>query len=411
MAGGFRPTEPEGRWVLAHNRHGLGPKPTARSRGGPKPTADGWRGATAPDGTIASVKPALAPYRLGAQRLVGEQLQSPVDVVGHLGAVQSQLHDMALWAIARRCGATLADIQGAFARGDFLRTHVLRPTWHHVLPSDLGDMIEVTAPRIRQLMASGNNYLGLTPERIERAAHIACETVEQADEPMTRTELDAVLTDAGYPRVDNSLAHILIHAELTGRIASGPVRGKQHTYIPIALPQSGRNPDERLAWIARLYGRGHGPFRDRDLAWWTSLTLTQSRRAVQLAELRPVKLAGQTYFVDEEPSTVDVPRAMLLANFDEFISYARDPDDFTGIGERDWSMLMRSAGLLFVDGQLAGSWTRKLSSTTASLDVVTARRVPAAVRAEIEADAGRFGAFVERPIDVELRVDDSVAHK
>lgn len=318
---------------------------------------------------------------------------------------------MALWAIGRRCDATLADIQAAFARGEFLRTHVLRPTWHHVLPSDLRDLLEVTAPRVRQLMVSGNNYLGLTPERIERAADVACETVEQSDEPPTRAELETVLTAAGYPRVDNSLAHIMIHAELTGRIASGPVRGKQHTYIRVALPESRRTPDERLAWIARLYGRGHGPFRDRDLAWWTSLTLTQSRRAIQLAELRPVELGGETYYVDEELATVDVPRAMLLANFDEFISYARDPDDFAGTGGRDWSMLMRSAGLLFVDGQLAGSWTRKLSSTTASLDVVAARRVPAAVRAEIEADADRFEAFVERPVDLELRVDDSVAHK
>jgi hypothetical protein len=358
-----------------------------------------------------SVKPALAPYRLAAQRLVGELLHSPADVVGHLGGVQSQLHEMALWAIARRCGGTLADIEAAFARGDFLRTHVLRPTWHHVLPTDLGDLLEVTAPRIRQLMVSGNNYLGLTPERIDRAADIACDTVEKSDEPLTRAELDTVLTDAGYPRVDNSLGHIMIHAELTGRIASGPMRGKQHTYIPVSLPSSRRSPDERLAWIARLYGRGHGPFRDRDLAWWTSLTLTQVRRAIQLAELRPMELGGETYYVDAEPPPVEVPRAMLLANFDEFISYARDPDDFTGTGGRDWSMLMRSTGLLFVDGQLAGSWTRKLSSRTASLDVVAARRVPAAVRAEIEAEAGRFGAFVERPVDLELRVDDSVAHK
>jgi hypothetical protein len=364
-----------------------------------------------PRGTIARVKPALAPYRLGAQRLVGEALDSPADVVGHLGAVQSQLHDMALWAIARRCSATRADIEAAFARGDFLRTHVLRPTWHHVLPSDLSDLLEVTAPRVRQLMVSGNKSLGLTPDRIERAADIACETVEQSDEPLTRAELDTVLTDAGYPRVGNSLGHILIHAELTGRIASGPVRGKQHTYIPLALPRSQRSADDRLAWIARLYGRGHGPFRDRDLAWWTSLTLTQVRRAIQLAELRPVELAGETYYVDDEPTPADVPRAMLLANFDEFISYSRDPDDYAGIGGRDWGMLMRSSGLLFVDGQLAGSWTRKLSSETAAIEVLSGRPVTAAVRAEIEAEAGRFGAFVERPAELEIRLDDSAVLK
>jgi hypothetical protein len=364
-----------------------------------------------PRGTIARMKSSLAPYRLRAQQLVGERLASPAAVVGHLGAVQSQLHDMALWAIGRRCGATLADLETAFARGDFLRTHVLRPTWHHVLASDLGDLLEVTAPRVRQAMASGNNRLGLTPDRIDRAAEVACQAVEQSDGPLIRAEVDAILTDAGFTRVENSLAHVMIHAELTGRIASGPLRGRQHTYISVALPRSRRNPDDRLAWIARLYGRGHGPFRDRDLAWWTSLTLTQARRAIQLAELRPVELGGETCYVDEEPTRVDVPRAMLLANFDEFISYARDPDDYAGIGGRDWGMLMRSSGLLFVDGQLAGSWTRKLSSSSATLEVLPAGRITAAVRAEIEAEAGRFGAFVERPVKLELRVDHPAARK
>ena len=94
------------------------------------------------------VKPALARHRLGAQRLVGEPLPSPADVIGHLGAVQSQLHDMALWGIGRRCGATLSQVTESFERGDFVRTHVLRPTWHDVLKPDLRDLLELTAPRI-----------------------------------------------------------------------------------------------------------------------------------------------------------------------------------------------------------------------------------------------------------------------
>jgi hypothetical protein len=349
------------------------------------------------------VKAALAPYRLGAQRLVGEPLGSPADVVGHLGAVQSQLHDMALWAISLRCGATLADVEAAFERGDFVRTHILRPTWHHVLPSDLTDLLEVTAPRIRQAMTSGNKLIGLTPERIEKAADIACSTIEVADGPLTRAEVDEVLTDAGFPRVDNSLAHVMIHAELTGRIASGPMRGRQHTYRAIDLPSSTRSPDERLAWIALLYGRGHGPFRARDLAWWTTLTLTQARRAVELAGLSPLELAGETYYVGADVKPGEVPRALLLPNFDEFISYARDPDDFAGIGGRDWSMLMRAGGLLFIDGQLAGSWARKLGAKNGTVDVFPAGPVSRPVRSAIEAEAARFEEFAERPIALQIQ--------
>ncbi len=327
---------------------------------------------------------------------MGKPLASPADVVGHLGAVQSQLHDMALWAIGRRCGSTLAELETSFARGDFLRTHVLRPTWHDVLAADLADLLEITAPRVRQAMSSGNKRLGLDADRIDRAADVACTAVEEAG-PLTRAEMDEILTEAGFPRFENSLAHILIHAELTGRIASGPVRGKQHTYKAVRLPTSKRTPDERLAWIAATYGRGHGPFRDKDLAWWTTLTLTQARRAIELAGLRPMEFAGQTYYVDDEPPAVEVPRALLLSNFDEFISYARDPDDFDGIGGRDWSLLMRATGLLFADGQLAGSWTRTVRASDVRIEVSPATAVSRPVQTAIDAEAERFGAFVDRP--------------
>ena len=37
----------------------------------------------------------------------------------------------------------------AQAGGSFVRTHVLRPTWHYVAAEDAAWLIEVTAPRVR----------------------------------------------------------------------------------------------------------------------------------------------------------------------------------------------------------------------------------------------------------------------
>ncbi len=348
------------------------------------------------------MKSALARYRLGAQRLVGEPLASPDAVVGHLGAVQSQLPDMALWAIGRRCGATLAEVSAAFERGDFVRTHVLRPTWHDVLREDLGDLLAVTGPRIERLTASGTlKRFGLKADAMVEAAKLVIEAVT-ADGPLTRAELGSRLDAAGFPNVNNALAHHVMNAELTGRIHNGPIQGKQHTYAVADLPDSGRTEDERLVWIAETYGRGHGPFRDKDLAWWTSLTLTQARRAIELAELASVELNGEIHFTSEPLVEVDVPRALLLANFDEFISYARDPEDYTELGGRDWSILMRSTGLLFVDGALAGSWTRRMRRDDVDVRVETGLPLGRQVRAAIEAEAERYGAFVERAITLQI---------
>jgi hypothetical protein len=76
--------------------------------------------------------------RLAAQHLTGKQFSSPVEVVGWFGAIQSQDYPAALWAVGQRTsGATEAQLNGLFDRGEILRTHVMRPTLHFVLPADI----------------------------------------------------------------------------------------------------------------------------------------------------------------------------------------------------------------------------------------------------------------------------------
>src|SRR3712207_334793 len=98
--------------------------------------------------------PEVASRRLQNQRLAGSPLENPVDVVRHLGAVQSQDYAGAKWAIAQRThGITDSDLDAEFARGTFLRTHVMRPTWHFVASEDLRWLLELTGPRVDALNA------------------------------------------------------------------------------------------------------------------------------------------------------------------------------------------------------------------------------------------------------------------
>lgn len=348
------------------------------------------------------MKASLVPLRLRPQRLAGDPLDDPAAVVGHLGAVQSQDHAMSLWSVGRRCAASLAEVEEAFARAAFVRTHVLRPTWHHVLASDLTDLLEVTTPRVERLLSTGNRAIGLTDERMRAGADVVAAAV--ADEgPLTRPEVAERLEAAGFELAGTRLAHIVMYTEITGRIVSGPMRGKQHTYVAADLPPSRRTPDERLAWIARTYARGHGPVQARDLAWWTSLTLTQARRAIELSDLRPVELDGDTYVADHEPEPADVPRAMLLSNFDELISYVRDPSDHAHLGShRD--AIMRAGGLLFVDGRLGGWWTRSLGASEVAITVKPVVPLDRAVQRSIESEAESFGRFCGRASVLEIVV-------
>ena len=92
-------------------------------------------------------------------------------MVGWLGAVQAQDYGGAKWAVALRTKAcTDADVERACDDGRILRTHVLRPTWHFVLPADIRWMLALSAPRIRAAMAFYDRRLGLTDAVCARSA-------------------------------------------------------------------------------------------------------------------------------------------------------------------------------------------------------------------------------------------------
>lgn len=341
--------------------------------------------------------------RLHAHSLDGPRLDSLVDVVRHLGGVQSQLHDMALWGVGRRLpGATLAELQQSFDAGDVVRTHVLRPTWHLVAPDDLHWLQALTGPRVRRLIETTNRSIGLSADIVERGAELVVEALADG-RSRTRSELAEILAESGLGLTGQAVAHVVMSAEVDASIASGPMVGKQHTYRLVEPRPVDRSRDEMLAEVARRYAAGHGPVRDRDLAWWTSLTLTDSRRAIDLGELRPVEIDGMTLWTLDEPVPSETPAVMLLPNFDEYISYARDPGDYTGIADASGEV-MRATGLVFVAGRLSGSWTRTLTARAVTIDVRSTTRVTASLRRDLQTEADAFGRFVGR--EPQLRIDD-----
>ncbi len=85
--------------------------------------------------------------RRAAQQIINSKLKSPEDVVSYLGAVQSQDYSGAKWALGLRIpNSTDAQIDKAFNEGEFLRTHVLRPTWHFVSPENIRWMLDCFVP-------------------------------------------------------------------------------------------------------------------------------------------------------------------------------------------------------------------------------------------------------------------------
>ena len=98
----------------------------------------------------------LTELRLRNQLLLQPPFDAPQQVVEWMGAVQAQDYRMAKWAVGCRTASTDAtQIEAALNRGDILRTHLLRPTWHFVSSKDLRWMLSLTADRIR---AANDSY-------------------------------------------------------------------------------------------------------------------------------------------------------------------------------------------------------------------------------------------------------------
>ena len=97
----------------------------------------------------------IATRRLLNQHITRAGFRRPAEAVGWMGAVQAQEYAAAKWALGLRLqdGTGDAEIERAFEEGRILRTHVMRPTWHFVAPSDICWMLELTAGRVHRALA------------------------------------------------------------------------------------------------------------------------------------------------------------------------------------------------------------------------------------------------------------------
>ena len=155
--------------------------------------------------------------------------------------------------------------------------------------------------------------------------------------------------------------------------------------------------DEALREFAFRYFSGHGPATIRDFSWWSSLTLTDARRGLELAreQLDELEVDGVTHYLRPglEPAKAAVH---LLPGFDEYLlGYS---DRSAPLAGEDGAIIVPGGNGVFlptivVNGEVVGSWRRatKGAKTTLTPPAVprahrdgarrASRRLPAGTRA------------------------------
>jgi len=105
--------------------------------------------------------------------------------------VQSQDYTGAVWALGMRApGLIEADVEASFTAGRILRIHVLRPTWHFVVPADIRWMLALTGPHVQTRMRPYDKPLGLDA-RLYTRARVLIERALEGGLHLTRAELSA----------------------------------------------------------------------------------------------------------------------------------------------------------------------------------------------------------------------------
>ncbi len=344
----------------------------------------------------------LLQRRLQNQRLAGHHVANGAEAVRWLGAVQSQDFGGAMWALGRRTpNATFKTLCEEFARGAFLRTHVLRPTWHFVAPEDIYWMLKLSRPHLETLLGTYFRKFNLDAATLKQTNVIIVEALAGGKE-LTRAELAKALQARGIDTGDTvRLTHIMLRAELDALICSGAVHGKQQTYalLESRVPKTEMPTREAAAsMLAARYFAGHGPATVKDFAWWAGLGVRDAASALAAAKgnFASVEVDGKTFWYEDAPAAKASSDVYLLANYDEYTVAYTDRTmifDDAHLPKLDSRQNALFTNVVVARGKILGTWKRVAGTKNVVIEATLFEAFSASETASLKREAERYGAF------------------
>lgn len=347
--------------------------------------------------------------RLATQRLSGSELQTGSDAVRLLVCVQAQDAPLTAHSLAMRTRSSTYDaVLDEQRAGGWVRTHILRPTWHFVAPEDLRWIQALTGPKVESSLAARHRGLGLDTRRLSRASE-ALSNLLAGGNALTRKEIQQHFARNGLPASGEQIGHQLLVAEVRSVICSGPPRGTEHTYQlveDVVAHDKELDPDEAARRLAQRFYAGHGPASERDLQRWSGLTLTQIRAAIaDLGQrLAAVECEGETLHFDPSVSarTTRAQDAYLLSTFDEAqLTYPatgfvrRGPD-----ADRTGQVSEAGGGVVIAGLDDVGTFKRKVAPKRVIVSVTADVRLSSQERTAVHDAAERLAAFHQRELEL-----------
>jgi len=346
------------------------------------------------------------------RQLVTNPIQKTVkEAVSVLGAMQAQDYYMAKWAIGMRLSkSTDNQIVEAIDKGEIIRTHLLRPTWHFVSSDDIYWMLELSAPNIRRILKTSDKGLELT-EAIYSKSQVILENKLSGNKHLTRVELTNAFIQAGIAVDNNRASHLFMRAEVDGLICSGSIKDTKQTYALLhertvkikSLPR-----EEALARLALRYFSSHGPATVHDFMWWSGLSISESRIALESikSSLFQETIEGYTYWFSDITVTPNSnSNIYLLPAFDEFLISYRNR--LAAISKEHQPKAFSTNGIFYpiivLNGRVIGIWKRALKKDTAHINIELFNVSDKETIPLLEQAAITYGNFLSKKIELIIK--------
>lgn len=351
----------------------------------------------------------IASLRLNNQHIGGSRFTTAQQIVAWMGAMQAQDFPMAKWALGIRLpDSTEIEIEAAFNKGELLRTHLLRPTWHLVTSNDVSWMLELTAPHIKASLKPRYAQLGLTPDLLSRCERVI-EIALHERPSLTREEIVTELNKVGIATDENRASHILGFAELDQLLCSGPIVKGKPTFALLdarVLKKKTFTREEALGCLASTYFSSHGPATLQDFTWWSGLPVSEARRALEIVKSNFISetVNGLTFWSSgfEIFPAVAEPGAYLLPAYDELIISYADRQAMLPLGFQDRSISSNGVfkPVILIDGLATGVWKRTFTKDRVIVEIEFFDKRDEGTLSQLDAAVGHYGHFLGKIVDI-----------
>ena len=354
----------------------------------------------------------LSNIRIISQKIEATEFRTANEVVGWMGAIQAQDYAMAKWAIGiRTLDSTDEIIEASLDKGEIIRTHLMRPTWHFVSAGDIYWMLELTAPQIKSSLKFRHKELELSGSVLTKSKLLLEKTLSNGLS-LTREELAKEFIKVKIKTDGNRLYHLLVNSELDGLICSGLRKAGKHTYALLheRVPyKKVFTRDESLYKLAERYFTSHCPATLQDFVWWSGLSGKEARQAMESVKSGFVieKIGPGKYLF---PGSSSVPNhdktsVHLLPAFDEFlISYK---DRSASLSSAHNKKAVSSNGIFYpvivVNGLVTGLWKRLIKKNKVIIEPVFYQQHNKTIKNLIEKKAYTFGHFINKETEVRYK--------